>query len=161
MTTPVRVSAGPASVRILEIPKSRIFTPSRAKKMFAGLRSRCTTPEVWAATKPSRTSATIATASGPLKPPRSHRACRSSPSSSSMTRKRSPSEVTPKSKIWTIDGCFTAAFACASRRNLAARSSSPIPPRCRSFTATTRSMAMWRARYTAPNPPTPMRASSR
>ncbi len=125
--------------RALASPKSRTFTrPFSVTFTFAGFRSRCTIPFSCAASSPSAIWMNNPTASSTGIGPRRIRSARSSPSTSSITRKC----VSPSfSKPCTVAmfGWFSAASAFASRSNRASRSGSAAKSAGSTLIATSRS----------------------
>jgi hypothetical protein len=80
-----------------------------------------------------------------------------SPSRNSITTKARPSSVVPKSVTSTMCSC---PMALASRASCSRRATKSLLVRnfsSNTFTATRLPMMVWRASYTAPIPPSPMR----
>ncbi len=149
------------------MPKSVSSTRSvpSSSSTLAGLRSRCSTPEVWAArSAPSRSTPIRAASAASTGPCSAMRSAREGPSINSRTMYgRSSSSTTS----WTtmMFGWLSWARARASRRVRSRRrrasAADSVSSKGSSFTATPRPSSWSVARQTTPMPPRPIRASSR
>ena len=154
-------SAASVGSRMRARPKSITLTWfARVIRMLPGFRSRCTTFAAWAAPSASATSRAYATASAAGRTPRAMRSASGSPSTSSITRKSTPSIV---SKSWTVAmaGWLSRDSDSASRRKRRRAASSASRPGPSTLMATSRSSRESWARQASPIPPAPIRPSTR
>ena len=108
-------------------PKSVTITrPLRLTRTFSGLKSRCTSPAAWAATRPRPASTKARSTSSVGRGPSWIHRLRVVPSTRSIATK-TPSSVAPTSWTATTLGWATRAMAWASRSSRAWRSWRAVP----------------------------------
>ena len=155
MTSPVAVNRGSSATWAM--PKSMTTgSPSSSSRTLPGLRSRCTTPTAWIASRapcnPRARSSKSPADSGPRVSTRSSRA---SPAIYRVTTKgRSPDRS--QSMIGATLGCRIRARVATSRSSRARASGSCATCGRNTLTATARPCGS-RARWTTPIPPSPIR----
>ncbi len=136
-------------------PKSRTFTvPSSRTFTLAGFRSRWITPASCAACSARAICRAMDSTSSRGIGPCSRRSARVGPSTSSRTSARVP-PASSRPWIWAMLGWFSEARTRASRSKRASRSGSAVNASGSTFSATSRSSFVSRARYTSPMPPAP------
>ena len=137
-------------------PKSRSFTvPAGVTFTFAGFRSRWMIPRSWASSRASAICRAMPSASSSGTGPRASRSASVSPSTSSITSARRPSD---SSSPWiaAMLGWLSDASTCASRLKRTMRSGSLAKTSGSTLIATSRCSLVSEARYTSPMPPWPI-----